>query len=78
MINQESVEKIRKNVRQYIEGRDQMDAAIDEIKNVLNMPRESVGHLIELVSHPLEDDDSETLSNIRLFVEVVRPLLGDV
>jgi len=77
MINAEAAEKVRNYMRQYIENKNEIDIIVNELKTLLNMSDKETRHLIELVSPSLEEDNSETLSNIRIFIEIVRPLLGD-
>lgn len=78
MTIKEKEELLYNLLRDYNSMQNELKITLEKASELLNLPLDKTTEFFNLLTNVVDNDNLEALSNMRLFIEAIKPLFGDV
>lgn len=78
MTVKEKEELLYNLLRDYNSMQTELKITLEKASELLNLPLDKTKEFFNILANVIDEDNLEALSNMRLFIEAIKPLFGDV
>lgn len=78
MTIKEKEELLYNLLRDYNSMQNELKITLEKASELLNLSLDKTTEFFNLLTNVVDNDNLEALSNMRLFIEAIKPLFGDV